>query len=378
MEKDIEMKNEDIYSNVKNILTNARKKAYSAVNFAMVEAYWNVGKMIVENEQNGNKQSGYGEYLIKFLSKRLTKDFGSGFNATNLKYMRQFYISFPIGHALRDQLSWTHYRLLLKIKDESKKKFYIDECIQNNWSTRQLERQINSFYYERLLSTQNKFKDEVRNEIKTLEPNIKPDDILKDPYVLEFLNLKNRIKFSEKDLESDLIDNLQEFLLELGKGFSFVGRQKRITVEGDHFYIDLVFYNYLLKCFVLIDLKLGKLTHQDIGQMDFYVRYFEKELKTDSDNPTIGIILCSEKNEAMVKYSVLEESKQLFASKYMLYMPTEEELIMELSKERQRFEIEESLAQYNIDELGGTIPEKRLIQIEKDELKKLKSGDDKE
>lgn len=383
MENDIELQNEDIYSNVKDILTNARKKAYSAVNFAMVEAYWNVGKMIVESEQNGNKQSEYGEYLIKFLSKRLTEDFGSGFNATNLKYMRQFYISFPIGHALRDQLSWTHYRLLLKIKDESKKKFYIDECIQNNWSTRQLERQINSFYYERLLSTQNKFKDEVRNEIKTLEPNIKPDDILKDPYVLEFLNLKNRIKFSEKDLESNLIDNLQEFLLELGKGFSFVGRQKRITVEGDHFYIDLVFYNYLLKCFVLIDLKLGKLTHQDIGQMDFYVRYFEKELKTESDNPTIGIILCSEKNEAMVKYSVLEESKQLFASKYMLYMPTEEELIMELSKERQRFEIEESLAQYNINELGRTMPEdlptpeKNVKQIEKEERKKLKSGDDK-
>ena len=192
MKKDIELQNEDIYSNVKYILTNARQKVYSAVNFAMVEAYWNVGKMIVENQQNGNKQSEYGEYLIKFLSKRLTEDFGNGFNATNLKYMRQFYISFPIGHALRDQLSWTHYRLLLKIKDESKKKFYIDECIQNNWSTRQLERQINSFYYERLLSTQSKFKDEVRNEIKTLEPNINPEDILKDPYVLEFLNLKNK------------------------------------------------------------------------------------------------------------------------------------------------------------------------------------------
>lgn len=256
--------------------------------------------------------------------------------------MRQFYLAFPIGHTLCDQLSWSHYRLLSKIQKEPMRKFYVDESVKCNWSVRQLERQINSFYYERLLSTQKEMKEEVRNEINTLEESLKPDDVLKDPYVLEFLNLKDHAKFSEKELESDLIENLQEFLLELGKGFSFVGRQKRLTVEGDHFYIDLVFYNYLLKCFVLIDLKLGKLSHQDIGQMDFYVRYFEKEIKTESDNPTIGIILCSEKNEAMVKYSILEESKQLFASKYMLYMPTEEELIREISKERERFEIEES------------------------------------
>jgi predicted nuclease of restriction endonuclease-like (RecB) superfamily len=196
---------------------------------------------------------------------------------------------------------------------------------------------------EKAYSAVNSAMVEAYENIGKTEPSLKPGDVLKDPYVLEFLNLSNNTKFTEKELESDLIDNLQEFLLELGKGFSFVGRQKRITAEGDHFYIDLVFYNYLLKCFVLIDLKLGKLTHQDIGQMDFYVRYFEKEVKTEGDNPTIGIILCSEKNEAMVKYSVLEESKQLFASKYMLYMPTEEELIKELSKERERFEIEETL-----------------------------------
>jgi predicted nuclease of restriction endonuclease-like (RecB) superfamily len=334
--------NESVYSNVKNILLSAREKAYSAVNFAMVEAYWNVGKMIIE-AQDGNERSEYGDYLIKYLSEKLTEEFGKGFDPSNLKRMRQFYQAFQKGDALRHQLSWTHYRLLLKVNEKIKRNFYIEECIQNNWSTRQLERQINSFYYERLLSTQKQSGDEVRAEIQNLEPSLKPGDVLKDPYVLEFLNLSSNTKFTEKELESDLIDNLQEFLLELGKGFSFVGRQKRITVEGDHFYIDLVFYNYLLKCFVLIDLKLGKLTHQDIGQMDFYVRYFEKEVKTEGDNPTIGIILCSEKNEAMVKYSVLEESKQLFASKYMLYMPTEEELIKEISKERERFEIEETL-----------------------------------
>ena len=334
--------NESVYSNVKNILVSAREKAYSAVNFAMVEAYWNVGKMIIE-AQDGNERSEYGDYLIKFLSEKLTEEFGKGFNIANLKNMRQFYCRFPNSYALRSQLSWTHYRFLMRIDKEEVRNFYIEESIQNNWSTRQLERQINSFYYERLLSTQKQSKDEVRAEVQSLEPSLKPSDVLKDPYVLEFLNLSNNTKFTEKELESDLIDNLQEFLLELGKGFSFVGRQKRITVEGDHFYIDLVFYNYLLKCFVLIDLKLGKLTHQDIGQMDFYVRYFEKEVKTEGDNPTIGIILCSEKNKAMVKYSVLEESKQLFASKYMLYMPTEEELIKEISKERERFVIEETL-----------------------------------
>lgn len=227
--------------------------------------------------------------------------------------------------------------------DERKRNFYIDECIKSNWSTRQLERQINSFYYERLLSTQEENKNKVREEIKHLEPGRTINDVVKDPYILEFLNLKENKKFLEKDLEQGLIDNLQEFLLELGKGFSFVGRQRRITADGEHFYIDLVFYNYLLKCFVLIDLKLGKLTHQDIGQMDFYVRYYEKEIKGEDDNPTIGIILCSEKNETIVKYSILEESKQIFASKYMFYMPTEEELKREIKRDREILEIEERM-----------------------------------
>ncbi|MBU3191319.1 DUF1016 family protein [Clostridium bowmanii] len=332
----------NFYENIKNTLNEARKKTYSSINFYMVEAYWNIGKLIVE-EQKGEKKAEYGEFIMKNLSEKLTKDYGKGFTTSNLRNIRQFYLTFNNRYALRSELSWTHYRLLMRLDNAEKKDFYIDECVKSNWSTRQLERQINSFYYERLLSTQEENKTEVRNEIKELEPIRDINEIVKDPYVLEFLNLKENKKFLEKDLEQGLIDNLQEFLLELGKGFSFVGRQRRITADGEHFYVDLVFYNYLLKCFVLIDLKLGKLTHKDIGQMDFYVRYYEKEVKGEDDNPTIGIILCSEKNETIVKYSILEESKQIFASKYMLYMPTEEELKKEINKEREILEIEERI-----------------------------------
>lgn len=329
-----------IYESIKEVLTNAREKAYKAVNFAMVEAYWNVGKLIVE-AQDGNERAEYGDYLIKSLSKELKVEFGKGFTVTNLKYMRQFYLTFPNSHALRDQLSWTHYRLLLKIENEEIRNFYIEECIGGNWSTRQLERQINTFYYQRILASQN--KQIVRNEINKLEKGIQAEDIIKDPFVLEFMGLTDHRDFTEIEVKKALMDNLQKFLLELGKGFSFVARQKRITAEGDHFYIDLVFYNYILKCFILIDLKVGKLSHQDIGQMDFYVRYFEKEIKSESDNPTIGIILSSERNETVVKYSVLEESKQLFSAKYLSYLPTEEELKKELKRERNLIEIEKSL-----------------------------------
>ena len=329
-----------VYDSIKEILTSAREKAYKAVNFAMVEAYWNIGKLIVES-QDGNERAEYGDYLLKNLSKELTKEFGKGFTVTNLRYMRQFYIVFQKHHALRDELSWTHYRLLMKLENEEVRNFYIEECIEGNWSTRQLERQINSFYYQRILASQN--KQIVRNEIEKLEKGIKAEDIIKDPFVLEFMGLNDNRDFTEIEVEKALMDNLQKFLLELGKGFSFVARQKRITADGDHFYIDLVFYNYILKCFILIDLKVGKLSHQDIGQMDFYVRYFEKEMKSDSDNPTIGIILSSERNETVVKYSVLEESKQLFSAKYLPYLPTEEELKKELKRERNLLEIEKSL-----------------------------------
>ncbi len=335
------MKIEDsLYSHITAILEKARNNAYKAINFAMVEAYWNVGKKIVE-AQGGKESAEYGTAMIENLSVKLPGKFGKGFTVSNIKYMRQFYLYFPIRHALRDELSWTHYRLIMKKNSEVIRNFYIDECIKENWSTRQLERQIDSFYYERLLASQN--KDIVRNEIQTLETALTPQDIIKDPFVLEFLGLKDNLDFTEIEVEKALMNKLQNFLLELGKGFSFIARQKRITAEGDHFYIDLVFYNYILKCFVLIDLKVGKLSHQDIGQMDFYVRYFEKMIKQESDNPTIGIILSSERNETVVKFSMLEESRQLFSSKYMLYLPTEEELKTEITRERSVIEIEYAL-----------------------------------
>lgn len=329
-----------MYNDIKFLIENARKNVYSYVNSTMVKTYWSIGKTIIQY-QGGNETAEYGESTLKQLSKMLTEEYGKGFDTSNLRNMRKFYLTFQNCDAASHNLSWTHYRFLMRIENEEVRNFYINECIQNHWSTRQLERQINSFYYERLLSSQD--KETVKGEIKTLEPNITPKDIIKDPFVLEFLNLKENKHFLERDLEQSLIDNLQEFLLELGKGFSFVGRQQRIDVDEEHYYIDLVFYNYILKCFVLIDLKTGKLTHQDIGQMDFYVRYYEDNIKQNGDNPTIGIVLCSEKSDAIVRYSVLEDNKNLFASKYMLYLPTEEELKAVITKEREFLEEETSL-----------------------------------
>ncbi len=329
---------ETAYQTIKEVLEQARAQSYRAVNVAMVQAYWNIGRIIVEEEQRGKAKAGYGEYLIQELSARLTSEFGKGFDYSNVKNMRQFYMAFPIGDALRSQLSWTHYRLLMRVEKQTTREFYVEECIAGNWSTRQLGRQINSFYYERLLASRD--KKPVRAEIKKLEPGPTPQDIIKDPYVLEFLCLKENKAYLENELEQGLIDKLHDFLLELGKGFSFVARQKRITIDGDHFYIDLVFYNYILKCFVLIDLKVGKLAHQDIGQMDFYIRYFEEKMKLTGDNPTIGLVLCAEKNEAIAKYTLLKGSKTLFASKYKLYLPTEKELKEELKRERHLLELE--------------------------------------
>ena len=326
------------YQSIRAILEKARSTAYRAVNLAMVQAYWEVGRVIVEEEQRGAERAEYGTALIMELSRRLTRDYGKGFTERNLWYMRDFYLTFPKVNALRAELTWTHYRLLLKVEKEEARNFYMLESVKNNWSTRELERQINSLLYERLALSKD---SEKVLELSTKGQVIQESrDIIKDPYVLEFLDLKENRNFLEKDLEHALIDELQAFLLELGKGFSFVARQRRITVDGDHYYIDLVFYNYILKCFVLIDLKVGKLTHRDIGQMDFYVRYFEKEERLDGDNPTIGLILCSDKNEMMVRYTLLEDSKQIFASKYKLYLPTEEELKAELERERRMLEME--------------------------------------
>lgn len=318
------------YSQIRDILSAARNKVYSAANFAMVEAYWHIGKSIVE-KQGGETRAEYGAGLIAELAARMTADFGKGFTATNLKYMRQFYIAFPIRHTLRDQLSWSHYRLLMRVENEQARQFYLDECAKSVWSTRQLERQINSFFYERLLSSQN--KDKVAAEIQTLAPAKMPEDIIRDPYVLEFLGLEPSASFFESDLEQALIEHLQKFLLELGRGFSFVARQKRFTFDGRHFYIDLVFYNYLLKCFVLIDLKLGDLSHQDLGQMQMYVNYYTREMMNEGDNPPIGIVLCADKSDTVVKYTLSEQNTQIFASKYKLYLPTEDELRLELQRE---------------------------------------------
>lgn len=330
MESKKEIMEMSFYSEVKQILDLAREKVYRTANFAMVEAYWNIGKLIVE-KQGGAEKAEYGTKLIKSLSAQMVKDFGKGFNVTNLKNMRQFYLTFPNGSALRSELSWTHYRLLMRVDNENARQFYLEEAIKSNWSTRQLERQINSLFYERLLSSKN--KSDVASEILALEMPKVPEDIIRDPYVLEFLGLSPNDDFFESDLEQALITHLQKFLLELGRGFSFVARQKRITFDGRHFWIDLVFYNYLLRCFVLIDLKIGDLTHQDLGQMQMYVHYYEREMMNEGDNPPIGIVLCADKSDSIVKYTLPENETQVFASKYKLYLPSEEELLAELKKE---------------------------------------------
>jgi len=347
-----------LYKEIKNILQEARQSAYRSVNFAMVIAYWKIGKRIVEEEQKGKSKAAYGTALLKELSVQLTADFGKGYSETNLKYFRQFYLTFSFyenghalsdqsnvtvnqkSHALRGELTWTHYRLLMRVENEVARHYYREEAIAQNWSTRALERQINSFYYERIISSKNKkgVIDEAKKETNRLA--LSPEDFIKDPYILEFLNIPSESGFLEKDIEKAIIQKLQQFMLEMGKGFSFVAQQKRISAEDEHFYVDLVFYNYILKCFVLIDLKLGKLNHQDIGQMDLYVRWFEDNLRTSTDNPTIGIILCSEKNETIIKYSILKGSKQLFTSKYKLYLPTEEEFKKELETELLQFRLE--------------------------------------
>lgn len=333
--KEGEAMEQQFYEQIKRILSEARNKVYQTANFAMVEAYWNIGKSIVE-QQGGEEKAEYGVRLIAELSKQMTTDFGKGFTVANLKNMRQFYLTFPKSYALRSELSWTHYRLLMRVENKNARQFYIEETIKSNWSTRQLERQINSFFYERLLSSQN--KEKVSEEIQKLEPAKVPEDIIRDPYVLEFLGLSPNDDFYESDLEEALITYLQKFLLELGRGFSFVARQKRITFDGRHFRIDLVFYNYILKCFVLIDLKIGDLTHQDLGQMQMYVHYYERELMNEGDNPPIGIVLCADKSESVVKYTLPENETQIFASKYKLYLPSEEELSQELQREYQALE----------------------------------------
>jgi len=316
---------ENLYKIIRSILVNARKNIAHTVNTTLVMAYWQVGRHIVEFEQKGSAKSTYGSDMINELSKRLVAEFGKGFTPANLRYMRQFYVCFPNCHALRDNLTWTHYRTLLKVEDKTARDFYVEECVNENWSTRQLERQINTLYYHRILASRD--KDAVRREIQTTEPRpLEPREIIRDPYILDFIGIPQGEHFLESDLETALLSKLQCFLLELGKGYSFVARQKRISFDNKHFYMDLVLYNFMARCFVLIDLKTDELTHQDLGQMQMYVNYYTRNLMTPGDNPPVGIVLCADKNDEIVRYTLPEGENQIFASKYMTYLPTKEEL----------------------------------------------------
>ncbi|WP_412755753.1 PDDEXK nuclease domain-containing protein [Legionella anisa] len=318
------------FSEISELLQAGREVAYRSVNSVMVRTYWQIGKRIVEQEQHGKTRADYGEYLIINLSRHLTDHFGKGFSVANLWNFKQFYLTFTDFKQLSthrvENLSWSHIRLIMRLDDEKERHYYLKETSSQNWSTRLLERNIKSGYYRRLLSTKRQENLSAQNEEQHL-------NFIKDPYVLEFLNVPEDLRGQESLLESNIIEHLQKFLLELGKGFSFVARQMRVSTETSHFYIDLVFYNYLLKCFVVIDLKTEKLTHENIGQMDMYVRMFDELKRGKDDNPTIGIILCADKDETMVKYSVLKESKQIFASKYKTVLPTERELLSFIEQE---------------------------------------------
>lgn len=327
-----------LLNSIRELLSIGRQQAAQAVNTAMVQTYWQIGRLIVEDEQQGQSRAEYGKAVLKTLSASLAQEFGKGFDVRNLRNMRSFYLTFPIWNAVRTELSWTHYRTLLRIENESAREWYMIEAITQSWSARALERQIGSLYYERLLATQANKQDltPVLDEakLKTQSLALTAKNYLRDPYIFDFLGLPSG-SLQESELEQALIDNLHKFLLELGKGFAFVERQQRISTDDGDYYIDLVFYNFHLKCFLLIDLKMHKLTHQDVGQMDMYVRMYEEKKRRSDDNPTIGLILCTENNHTVAKYSVLNDSEQLFASKYMMELPSEEELRIQLEKERQ-------------------------------------------
>ncbi|HQQ70474.1 MAG TPA: PDDEXK nuclease domain-containing protein [Alicycliphilus sp.] len=313
------------------VIAQARVQVLRQVDTVQVQTYWQIGRHIVEYEQAGQSRASYGTALLQGLGQALTREFGKGFDASNLRNMRLFYQAFPKCDALRHELSWTHYRLLLRVQAQEARQWYMAEAAAGNWSTRVLERHIGALYYERLLT----HRGSSAPQPEAVQGAVRPRDFVRDPVVLEFLGLPDAGCLLESQLESALMDKLQQFLLELGKGFAFVGRQQRVSTETQDFYVDLVFYNYLLKCFVLIDLKTGHLTHQDIGQMDMYVRLYDDLRRGEGDNPTVGILLCGSKDASVVRYSVLHESIQLFASKYRLVLPSEEELRQEIERDRQ-------------------------------------------
>ena len=319
-----------LIDNIGSLLEKARKDVYYVVNKILVKTYWEIGKRIVEFEQSGKERAEYGSGLLDSLSKDLTEKYGRGFSIDNLERMRKFYFIFPKSETLSRKLNWSHYCLIMRLDEKLARSFYAIETEKENWSVRVLDRQINSMLFERIaLSKDKKGVLKLAQKGQTIE---KAEDLIKDPYILEFLGLEELFKYTESQLEQKIIDNLQKFLLELGKGFMFVSRQQRITLEDEHFYIDLVFYNRLLKCFVIIDLKIGKLTHQDLGQLQMYVNYYDREVKQDDKNSAIGILLCADKKDAVVKYTLPKDNKQIFASKYKLYLPDKKVLQQEIKK----------------------------------------------
>lgn len=337
------MEDRQFIQEIKLLVTQAREKAYTAINSAMVEVYWQMGKRIVEEEQQGKERADYGTQLLKELSKELTKEFGKGFSVNSLYYYRQFYMIFPqIFPTVWGILTWSHYKRLLSVSNQEARNWYLKESQNEMWSYRTLNRNIGSQYYERLLLSHSQNKGKVESEMKALTSTYQQDklEFIKNPTVAEFIGLSPNSDFSESDIETAIIGNLQKFLLELGKGFSFVARQKLIRTEKRDYFVDLVFYNYLLKCFVLIDLKTTPISHQDVGQMDMYVRMYDERVRGEGDNPTIGILLCSETDDDIARYSVLHDNEQLYASKYMLYMPTEEELRNEIERQKHFFKLQ--------------------------------------
>ena len=326
-------------SEIKKILKDARQKAYTAVNSAMVEAYWEIGRRIVEEEQSGRERAEYGKEIIKNLSKELTEEFGKGFGERNIRNIRQFYVLFSDYEkwkSLISKLTWTHIQKVLRVSDEKARIFYLTEAAENMWSVRTLDRNISTLYYDRIVASID--KKNVENEMKDKTKKLQVEEFIKNPVVLEFLDLPTNMSYTENELEKALTDDIQKFMMELGKGFAFVERQQHIRTENSDFYIDLVFYNYILKCFVIVELKTEKLTHQDIGQLDMYVRMYDDLKKQENDNPTIGVLLCTETDRTIIKYSVLNDNKNLFASKYINYLPSEEELINEIERQKTLFE----------------------------------------
>ena len=330
----IQATNHKLYEAIKSQIEKSRQFIVQKVNSVLVYTYFQIGKAIVEDEQSGSERASYATQTLKQLSKTLSQEFGRGYSVDNLENMRLFYLEFGKSETVSRisenpfKLSWSHYVELLKIKDKSERKFYEIESLSNNWSMRELRRQYQSSLYERLALSKN--KDELLSLSTRGQLLENPIDVMKSPYILEFLDLNEDHRYSESDLETAIINKLEQFMLELGKGFLFEGRQKRITLGGDHYYVDLSFYNRLLKCFVLIDLKIGKLTHQDIGQMQMYVNYHDRKIKLPEENPTIGIILCKEENKAVVEFTLPENNKQIYAKEYKLYLPSKEDLKKQL------------------------------------------------